>query len=70
MDTNGMILTVMRIPKVPILSNHFVRRNYECEDCGNELEIRNAKGQLVSKCPFGVFKSLKKPTKFVPGFLP
>ena len=28
------------------------------------------KGQLISKCPFGVFKSLKKPTKFFPGFLP
>ena len=23
-----------------------------------------AKGQLISKCPFGVFKSPKKPTKF------
>ena len=29
-----------------------------------------AKGQLISKCPFGVFKSCKKPTKFFPGFLP
>ena len=28
------------------------------------------KGQLVSKCPFGVFKSPKKPGKFFPGFLP
>ena len=28
------------------------------------------KGQLISKCPFGVFKSSKKPTKFFPGFLP
>ena len=28
------------------------------------------KGQLISKCPFGVFKSLKKPTKYFPGFLP
>ena len=26
--------------------------------------------QLISKSPFGVFKSLKKPTKFFPGFLP
>ena len=23
------------------------------------------KGQLISKCPFGVFKSTKKPTKFL-----
>jgi hypothetical protein len=29
-----------------------------------------AKGQLVSKCPLGVFKSSKKPTNFFPGFLP
>ena len=28
------------------------------------------KGQLILKCPFGVFKSSKKPTKFFPGFLP
>ena len=28
-----------------------------------------AKGQLISKCPFGFFKSSKKPTKFFPGFL-
>ena len=28
------------------------------------------KGQLISKCPFGVFKSSKKPTKIFPGFLP
>ena len=24
---------------------------------------QNIKGQLISKCPFGVFKSTKKPTK-------
>ena len=28
------------------------------------------KGQLILKCPFGVFKSSKKPTNFFPGFLP
>ena len=28
-----------------------------------------AKGQLISKSPFGVFKSPKQPTKFSPGFL-
>ena len=27
-------------------------------------EDGNIKGQLISKCPFGVFKSPKKPTKF------
>ena len=29
-----------------------------------------SKGQLISKCPFGVFKSPKKTTKFFPVFLP
>ena len=28
-----------------------------------------SKGQLISKCPFGVFKSPKKPTLFLSGFL-
>ena len=28
------------------------------------------KGQLISKFPFGVFKSSKKPKNFFPGFLP
>ena len=28
------------------------------------------KGQLISKCSFGVKTSSKKPTKFFPGFLP
>ena len=32
--------------------------------------IVGAKGQLISKCPFGVFKSSKKPTIFFAGFLP
>ena len=27
------------------------------------------KGQLISKCPFGVLKSSKKPTKFFPGLV-
>ena len=30
----------------------------------------SAKGQLVSKCPFGVIVWTKIPTKFFPGFLP
>ena len=29
-----------------------------------------AKGQLISKCPFGVKTSSKKTTKFLPRFLP
>ena len=34
-----------------------------------EAEVKS-KGQLISKCPFGVKTSSKKPTKFFPGFLP
>ena len=30
----------------------------------------DSKGHLISKCPFGVFKSPKKTTKFFPGFQP
>ena len=30
----------------------------------------DAIGQLISKCPFGIFKSSKKPTIFFPRFLP
>ena len=29
-----------------------------------------SKGQLISKCPFGVFKSSKKPTEFFQDFWP
>ena len=35
-----------------------------------QVNILIDKGQLISKCPFGVFKSPKKPTKFFLGFLP
>ena len=30
----------------------------------------NPKGQLILKCPFGVFKSSKKLTNFFPDFCP
>ena len=33
-------------------------------------KLETTKGQLISKCPFGVKTSSKKPTKFFPGFLP
>ena len=38
-----------------------------------ERQRRNgifAKGQLISKCLFGVIVWTKKPTKFFPGFVP
>ena len=31
--------------------------------------LNNLKGHLISKCPFGAFKSTKKPTKFLYGSL-
>ena len=34
------------------------------------MRFEATKGQLISKCPFGVFKSTKKPTKVMLGFLP
>ena len=34
------------------------------------LQYLYAKGQLISKCLFGVKTSSKKPTKNFPGFLP
>ena len=37
---------------------------------GVSLATAALKGQLISKCPFGVFKLTKKPTKFFQGFLP
>ena len=39
------------------------------EELGKKL-LLFFKGQLILKCPFGVFKSSKKPTKFFPEFLP
>ena len=40
---------------------------------GNSLrgiDNKTVKGQLISKCPFGVIVWTKIPTKFFPGFLP
>ena len=36
----------------------------------SEFSDDDTKGQLISKNPFDVFKSLKKHTKFFQGFLP
>ena len=46
-----------------------------CIDYNNDFKCItnpnwNVKGQLISKCPFGVKTSSKNPTKFFPGFLP
>ena len=34
------------------------------------IQLTVTKGQLIQKCPFGVFKSSEKPMKFLPAFLP
>ena len=57
------------LKNVGILHNNDVIDNHQ----GNllkDMDNKNAKGHLISKCPFGVFKSTKKPTKFVQGSLP
>ena len=40
----------------------------ETKKCKTHLSFY--KGQLISKCPFGVIVWTKIPTKFFPGFLP
>ena len=45
------------------------KKDSELHKCTNNCDYF-AKGQLISKCPFGVFKSSKKTTKFLKGFLP
>ena len=47
--------------------NSAVDQVYEASEIGIDVVT---KGQLISNCPFGVFKSPKKPTKFFPEFLP
>ena len=43
----------------------------ETEDVqSREVIPPTIKGQLISKCPFGVKTSSKKPKNFFPGFLP
>ena len=44
------------------------KKNHETSIIVIEQDI--GKGQLILKCPFGVLKSSKKPTKFFPGFMP
>ena len=46
------------------------KQSQEAKGAAAFIGAEGAKGQSISKCPFGVFKSSKKPTKFFPGFLP
>jgi hypothetical protein len=39
------------------------------KDESRAVNMLYTQGQLISKCPFSVFKSTKKPTKFLYGFL-
>ena len=54
----------------PVCSNEDGFTNYfsPCHAGCKSFRVET-KGQLISKCPFGVFKSPKKPRKFFPGFL-
>jgi hypothetical protein len=47
---------------------HFIRRKKWQQQISEILFF--TKGQLISKCLFGVIAWTKKPTKFFPGFLP
>ena len=51
--------------KKPFCKNKWYEKVFE-----EASEIWMGKGQVISKCPFGVFKSSKKPMKIFPGFLP
>ena len=48
-------------------------KSHDCKDLSVNTKLIFwvvAKGQLISKCPFGVIVWTKIPTKFFPGFLP
>ena len=49
-------------------------RNNRSKKCGRTLGLvwlkLSIKGQIISKCVFGVIVWTKAPTKFFPGFLP
>ena len=62
-----------------IVLKHEKSPKFQCEICQgrypSEVIFRehmkrvHAKGQIISKCPFGVIVWTKIPTKFIPGFL-
>ena len=58
---------VNRVTYCVLSMSFFLQRDQNNEE---SFSFWVTKGQLISKCPFGVFKSPKKPTIFVPGFLP
>ena len=52
------------------LMKGFEKKNKKLKTHAQWLSEGTGKGQLISKCPFGVTKSTKKPKKFLQGFLP
>ena len=56
----GMLTKVLNLPLTIFLLTFFL----------TEMAIFIPKGQVISKRPFVVFKSTRKPTKFLYGFLP
>jgi hypothetical protein len=70
---------MLKYSKITVCRVFLLSQNIYCnlKAFGKESSVSNvfehpcrAKGQLISKCPFGVFKSPKKTTKFFPEFLP
>ena len=54
------------LPKTTIFASLYETLNSICNIEGEEDSTHElAKGQLISKCLFGVFKSTKKPIKFL-----
>ena len=78
----GLVYLPKTVPKwildvIPFYGKNFKTLSSESSDYDRNLmskvyeaPVKVSKGQLISKCPFGVFKSPKKPTKIFPGFLP
>ena len=68
------------LPLWPEDNNDFIIKEEPCDQAENinddqdengiDTRSQELKGQLISKCPFGVKTPFKKPTKFFPGFLP
>ena len=69
---------VLQLPFFFVITYNFAfLRSYSRYMVSNRYNITilvekfwSAKGQLISKCPFVVFKSPKNPSKKFPGFLP
>ena len=54
---------------VRTISKSHLKTKNSCDFPRYSLKFWFSKDQLILKCPFGVYKSSKKPTKFFPRFL-